>query len=98
LRLTRRPKVFVSNADNWAIPRPIATVLLDPPRTGALEAARTIAEARPRQVVYVSCNPATLARDLAVLVDAGYSVQQLELFELFPQTSHVETVVRLERG
>ncbi len=90
-------KVQVGDANQFVVPRPTATVVLDPPRTGAREAVQRLVTARPRQVVYVSCNLATLARDLAVLTEAGYQVEQLELFELFPQTSHVETVVRLVR-
>jgi 23S rRNA (uracil1939-C5)-methyltransferase len=54
-----------------------------------------LAELRPRQVAIVSCDPATLARDLAGLTAAGYRVEQLTLVDLFPQTFHLETVVRL---
>lgn len=73
-------------------------VLLDPPRAGAGEAtARRIAELEPRRVVYVSCDPSTLARDLRVLVDAGYRLESADVFDLFPQTYHVETVAVLDR-
>ena len=71
-------------------------VLLDPPRAGLGKAVvRRLAELRPRQVAIVSCDPATLARDLAGLTAAGYSVEQMTLVDLFPQTYHLETVVRL---
>jgi 23S rRNA (uracil1939-C5)-methyltransferase len=76
---------------------PLHTVVLDPPRGGARAVMDGIAAARPKAVVYVSCNALTLARDLSVLDAAGYSLSRLELFELFPQTSHVELVARLER-
>lgn len=73
-------------------------VVLDPPRAGmGVEGAAALARVRPAQVVYVSCDPTTLARDLAVLVRGGYSIQSIELVDLFPQTFHVETVVRLRQ-
>jgi 23S rRNA (uracil1939-C5)-methyltransferase len=71
-------------------------VVLDPPRTGLGKAVvgRLIA-LRPRQITIVACDPATLARDLAGLVAAGYRVERMTLVDLFPQTYHLETVVRL---
>lgn len=72
-------------------------VLLDPPRTGGDKLAlERIVEFTPPQVSYVSCEPSTLARDLKFLCDAGYKIKQLTALDLFPQTHHVETVVRLE--
>ncbi len=71
-------------------------LLLDPPRTGA--ESRVIAgilRVRPKQISYVSCDPATLARDLKKLVAGRYSVKSILAFDMFPQTHHVETVVRL---
>jgi 23S rRNA (uracil1939-C5)-methyltransferase len=56
---------------------------------------RRLTELRPRRLVIVSCDPATLARDLAGLVGAGCSIQKITLVDLFPQTYHLETVVRL---
>jgi 23S rRNA (uracil1939-C5)-methyltransferase len=71
-------------------------VLLDPPRAGAESAViKGIVAARAKRVSYVSCDPATLARDLRKLVAAGYVIESLLAFDLFPQTHHVETVVRL---
>jgi 23S rRNA (uracil1939-C5)-methyltransferase len=71
-------------------------VLLDPPRAGLGKAVvRRLGELRPRQVAIVSCDPATLARDLAGLTAAGYRVEKMTLVDLFPQTFHLETVVRL---
>ena len=71
-------------------------VLLDPPRAGAKDAMRAILSARPARVVYVSCDPHTLARDLALL--EGYVLDAARAFDMFPQTPHVETVVRMRRA
>jgi 23S rRNA (uracil1939-C5)-methyltransferase len=73
-----------------------ALVVLDPPRTGAKEVARALADKPVPAVLYVSCDPATLGRDLATLAPA-YTLAALETFEMFPQTSHVETVAALVR-
>ena len=74
------------------------TVVLDPPRKGCDEALlRTVAEMGPARIVYVSCDPATLARDCAVLRDLGYNAERAVPFDMFPRTAHVETVVRLSR-
>ena len=71
-------------------------VLLDPPRAGAEpEAVRGIISLKPRHISYVSCDPATLARDLRQLLDADYRLDSLRAFDMFPQTHHVETVVHL---
>lgn len=73
-------------------------VLLDPPRTGAgkIMVAR-LCEMKPRAVVIVACDPATLSRDIAGLIAGGYRIAHMALVDLFPQTFHMETVVRLER-
>lgn len=73
-------------------------VVLDPPRTGARAAIEKIAASATRSVVYVACDPTTMARDLAVLRRSGFTLTDLELVESFPQTSHVETLARLTRG
>ena len=74
-------------------------VVLDPPRAGlGVEAARLLAATGSREVTYVSCDPATLARDLRALVDAGYTITHLHLIDMFPQTFHLETVARLRRS
>jgi 23S rRNA (uracil1939-C5)-methyltransferase len=71
-------------------------ILLDPPRAGAEpETIAGIVRLRPRHVSYVSCDPATLARDLRALLDAGYRLDSVRAFDMFPQTHHVETVVHL---
>jgi 23S rRNA (uracil1939-C5)-methyltransferase len=73
-------------------------VLLDPPRTGALDSSRHLARLGPKAVTYVSCDPPTLARDLRVLVNSGYLVEQIIAFDLFPQTYHVETIAHLAKA
>jgi 23S rRNA (uracil1939-C5)-methyltransferase len=71
-------------------------IILDPPRPGCAPAVTAaIAKFRPTSVVYVSCNPATLARDLRLLVDAGYQVEAVTPLDMFPQTGHIECVARL---
>ncbi|MGY1843678.1 class I SAM-dependent RNA methyltransferase [Modestobacter sp. SYSU DS0875] len=71
-------------------------VVLDPPRAGAgPEVSRVIAGARPRAVVYVACDPASLARDVAAFAGAGYRLADLRAFDCFPMTAHVECVALL---
>ncbi len=73
-------------------------VVADPPRTGlGAETAELLGQIAAPELVYVSCDPATLARDLRALVGAGYAIERLTLADLFPQTFHLETVVRLRR-
>ena len=71
-------------------------VVLDPPRAGAKKAVRDIAGLGARRLVYVSCDPASLARDLARFADLGYRVRDVRAFALFPMTHHVECVVVLD--
>ncbi len=76
-------------------PRP-DTVLLDPPRTGLSSVALSgIVHLKPPRVVYLSCDPATLARDIRRFAEAGYTIDHIEAFDLFPNTAHVETLVTL---
>ncbi|MFZ2372461.1 MAG: 23S rRNA (uracil-5-)-methyltransferase RumA, partial [Trichococcus flocculiformis] len=84
----------------WAAEGVKADVLVvDPPRKGLepafIEAALEIA---PERIVYVSCNPATMARDLKLFHEGGYSVGSIQPVDLFPQTLHVESVVALTRN
>jgi len=73
-------------------------LILDPPRAGIGDKAlQRVISLLPKQVVYVSCNPATLARDLVGFQRKGYQVLKVQPIDLFPQTHHVETVVKLER-
>ena len=74
-------------------------IVVDPPRTGlGAEITALLAEIAPPDLVYVSCDPATLARDLRALLGSSYGVESIALADLFPQTFHLETVVRLHRA
>jgi tRNA/tmRNA/rRNA uracil-C5-methylase (TrmA/RlmC/RlmD family) len=73
-------------------------VVLDPPRTGARKAVPAIAALGARRVVYVACDPAALARDVATFAEHGYVLGPLRAFALFPMTHHVECVAVLERS
>ena len=74
--------------------RDIDVLVVDPPRKGLDETARdAILKMQPPRVVYVSCDPATLARDVAELCGAGYTLDKAQAYDLFPRTSHVETVI-----
>ncbi len=73
-------------------------VVMDPPRAGVgAEVCSLLARISPPEIVYISCDPVTLARDLKMLVEAGYNMVELHLVDLFPQTFHLETVVVLRR-
>lgn len=92
------------SADLEAVPlaeipgtREAAKVLLDPPRSGAAEAVKELAATlRPQRIVYVSCNPATLARDAGILARSGYRLAAVGVANMFPHTAHVESVARFE--
>ena len=72
-------------------------LVVDPPRKGCDEALlQTIIEMKPKKVVYVSCNPATLARDLRILEDGGYKTVEVQPVDMFPMTTHVEAVAKIE--
>lgn len=76
----------------------IDLIVLDPPRVGIIKKTLlSIAEMRPKEIVYVSCDPSTLARDLRVLADNGYELVSITGIDLFPQTYHIETVAVLKR-
>jgi tRNA/tmRNA/rRNA uracil-C5-methylase (TrmA/RlmC/RlmD family) len=75
------------------------TLILDPPRKGVhKEGLEMLANATPRQVIYVSCHPATLARDLKWLCEQGYELKSVTALDMFPQTQHVECVADLRRS
>ncbi|MBK4988367.1 23S rRNA (uracil(1939)-C(5))-methyltransferase RlmD [Pseudomonas sp. S36] len=75
-----------------------SAVLLDPPRDGAFEVVQGIARLKAKRLVYVSCNPATLARDAQVLVGQGYRLKRAGILDMFPQTAHVEAMALFEAG
>lgn len=75
-----------------------SAVIIDPPRKGATEDfLQQLVAFAPRTVVYVSCNPATQMRDLRALLDGGYELAEVQPFDLFPQTKHLECVITLRR-
>ncbi len=81
-----------------ALPRPVDVVVVDPPRTGLPPGCtEALAELAPERLVYVSCDPATLARDLGQLSHAGYTLANVRGFDLFPQTPHLEAVATLTK-
>jgi len=83
-------KVFPKKAD---------VVILDPPRGGCSEKAlQVVCKADPRKIIYVSCNPETLARDLKALTEEKYRIEAVQPVDMFPQTDHVEVVAKLSRG
>ncbi|MGE0798293.1 MAG: 23S rRNA (uracil(1939)-C(5))-methyltransferase RlmD [Lautropia sp.] len=91
--------LFAFDADAWQRLGRVDRLLIDPPRDGAVAVARVLADsgARPQRIVYVSCNPATLARDLNILVnDGGWRLRAAGVINMFPQTAHVESIVLLE--
>jgi 23S rRNA (uracil1939-C5)-methyltransferase len=99
--LLTNASVFTSRVGDWLkqnahLRETVGFLLLDPPRTGAENRdIQGILTLRPRKISYVSCDPATLARDLKKLIAGGYKLESLVAFDMFPQTHHVETVARL---
>lgn len=78
-------------------PKPVDVVVLDPPRKGAGKAVvESIVEGSPDRIVYVACDPAALARDIALFKEHGYGLVDLRAFDAFPMTHHVECVALLQ--
>jgi 23S rRNA (uracil1939-C5)-methyltransferase len=91
LRSGRKPALSASTRPHL--------IVLDPPRTGlGPDITALLAEIASAALVYVSCDPATLARDLRALIASGYAIQSIALADLFPQTFHLETVIQLRRA
>jgi len=90
--------LFEATAESLAMLGPFDKMLIDPPREGAVALVKALAEPYPQRIVYVSCSPATLARDAAVLVhEQGYRLRGAGIGNMFPQTSHVESIALFER-
>jgi 23S rRNA (uracil1939-C5)-methyltransferase len=95
--------LFAATPASIASLLPLDRVLIDPPREGAVELAKALPtgddDRAPERIVYVSCNPATLARDAAVLVhDRGYALAAAGAVNMFPHTAHVESIALFVRG
>ena len=73
------------------------TVVLDPPRGGCKEILRFLPEVAKERLIYVSCDPPTLARDLRLLREGGFEIEEIRAFDMFPQTFHLESVTFLRR-
>ncbi|MCO8163034.1 23S rRNA (uracil(1939)-C(5))-methyltransferase RlmD [Pseudomonas sp. 21LCFQ010] len=80
---------------SWSV-KGFSAVLLDPPRDGAFEVVRQIGKSGARRLLYVSCNPATLARDAQELIKQGYRLKRAGILDMFPQTAHVEAMALFE--
>jgi len=79
--------------------KPIEMVVLDPPRAGLnVRARQALIDLAPQEIIYISCDPSTLARNLKHFVEAGYALQSVHAFDMFPQTAHVETIVVIHRA
>ena len=94
----------VADASDWLVEKAkdgmaIDVVVVDPPRKGlAKEFIDAVIEIQPERMVYVSCNPSTLSRDLKLLHEGGYTIDKVQPVDMFPQTHHIEAVVQLTRS
>lgn len=101
VNLAAYPQVHLvaGRVEQAALPQQADVIVLDPPRAGAgASVVQAIAACQPQRVIYVSCDPATLARDLATFATLSYGLHTLRAFDLFPMTAHVECVAVLDRG
>ena len=73
-------------------------ILLDPPRAGARDMAADLARLAPKSILYVSCHPAAMMRDLPQFRSLGYQVGSLQVFDMFPQTSHIECLASMQQS
>ena len=100
----KNARFFAADATRWigeaaAAGEKADVIFMDPPREGSTpEFLASVARMAPKRVVYVSCNPVTLARDLATLTKLGYKAEGFTPVDMFPHTEHIETVVLLSKG
>ncbi len=91
--------LFLEGAETVLKAGPYDRMLIDPPRDGALDLVKALTDDLPRRIVYISCNPATLARDAGVLVNVkGYTLTAAGVANMFPHTAHVESIAVFDRG
>jgi len=95
---------FISGKAEQRLPKLVQTgiepdvVVVDPPRQGIEKRAlQAIADMVPERIVYISCDPATMARDLNFLLQRGYQAKRVQPVDMFPQTAHVECVIGMQR-
>jgi 23S rRNA (uracil1939-C5)-methyltransferase len=91
-------KILTADASMFEWERGTRVIVLDPPRDGAASVMVRIAQSPVEYVIYVACDPVSFARDAATLHSAGYQLERLDQFELFPETSHAELVALFRRG
>lgn len=101
-KLIKQVTFFTTKVETFAFHQPLSKeiILLDPPRSGCLpEVIHRIAEKNPEHIVYISCHPTMLVRDIALLIKTApeYQVKHLQIFDMFPQTDHFETLCVLTR-
>jgi 23S rRNA (uracil1939-C5)-methyltransferase len=82
-------------AEDFSLPAGVNKLLLDPPRAGAEQLCRQLANTELQRLVYISCNPQTLRRDVQVLLQGGFRLQQAALVDMFPHTAHSEAMLLL---
>jgi 23S rRNA (uracil1939-C5)-methyltransferase len=98
--LSSSTQLYTQSVEHWSRSQneSVDTVVVDPPRSGlGGEVVDAISSWEPKVVIYVSCNSVTLARDIKRFAQSGYKPKLLQVFDVYPQTSHVETVVMLSR-
>ena len=100
----KNARFFAADATRWigeaaAAGERTDVIFMDPPREGSTpQFIESVARMAPKRVVYVSCNPVTLARDLELLTRKGYKVESSTPVDMFPHSEHVEAIVSLQRG
>ena len=95
----KRQNLFTATTESIGALGRFDKMLIDPPREGALELIKALDSDAPRRIVYISCSPATLARDAAILVaQKNYQLRGAGVINMFPHTSHVESIALFERS